>query len=316
MAAPRAGLYDLDDIAARLRQRAEEWIPEHFPHGRRDDGDWRLANIKGDPPRKNGSCVITMSGMHAGDWIDFDCGEGGGPIDALARATGLSGRELFAYAAKLVGVSPNGGGVTPGNMSTRLQSPRKDAGREIDLIVAAAMPIAGTVAEYYLKSRSLADPAASDLVFHAGLAHRESRTSHPAMVAIVRNQSGKRIAIHRTWLSAGGNGKANVEKPRMMLGPVTGGAVRLAEIGSDKVLGVAEGIETALSVMAACPNLPVWATLSAAGLERVVLPPEVRSVVILADHDASGTGLRAAEALAACCRRARRPHRHAPERGR
>jgi hypothetical protein len=41
MATPRAGLYDLDDIAAHLRQRAEEWIPEHFPYGRRDGGDWR-----------------------------------------------------------------------------------------------------------------------------------------------------------------------------------------------------------------------------------------------------------------------------------
>jgi putative DNA primase/helicase len=141
----RAGLYDLDDIAARLRQRAEEWVPEHFLHGRRDGGDWRLANIKGDPPRKNGSCVITLKGVHAGDWIDFDGGEAGGPIDALARATGLSGRALYAYAAKLVGVSPNGGGVTPGNMSTRLQSPRKDAGREIDLIVAAAMHGSGAL---------------------------------------------------------------------------------------------------------------------------------------------------------------------------
>jgi hypothetical protein len=35
MATPQAGLYDLDDIAAHLRQRAEEWIPEHFPYGRR-----------------------------------------------------------------------------------------------------------------------------------------------------------------------------------------------------------------------------------------------------------------------------------------
>jgi putative DNA primase/helicase len=101
-----AGVYDLDEVAARLRERAEEWIPEHFPHGRRDGGDWRLANIKGDPPRKNGSCVITLKGEHAGDWIDFDGNAGGGPIDTLARATGLSGRALYAYAAKLVGVSP------------------------------------------------------------------------------------------------------------------------------------------------------------------------------------------------------------------
>ena len=298
MATPRAGLYDLDDIAARLRQRAEEWIPEHFPRGRRDGSDWRLANIKGDTPRKNGSCVITLKGVHAGDWIDFDGGEGGGPIDALARATGLSGRELFAYAAKLAGLTLSDPG-SRAKPSAKARSSAKDASWEIDAILSPTVPIAGTLAEYYLKSRGLTASASSGLLFHAGLAHRESRTSHPSMVAIVRNQSGELIAIHRTWLSADGNGKANVEKPRMMLGPVAGGAVRLAEIGSDNVLGVAEGIETALSVMAACPNLPVWATLSAAGLERVVLPPEVQSVVILADHDASGTGLRAAEALAA-----------------
>jgi putative DNA primase/helicase len=295
----RAGLYDLDDIAARLRERAEDWIPEHFPRGRRDGGDWRLANIKGGPPRKNGSCVITLKGPHAGDWIDFDGGDGGGPIDALARATGLNGRALYAYAAKIIGLTLDDTGTTPRNMSVGRRSPRKNAGHEIDAIVAAAMPIAGTVAEQYLRSRGLSDLAVSDLLFHADLAHRESRTSHPAMVATVRNQTGERIAIHRTWLGAGGNGKANIEKPRMMLGPVAGGAVRLAEVGSDNVLGVAEGIETALSVMAACPHLPVWATLSAVGLERVVLPPEVQSVVILADHDASGVGLRAAEALAA-----------------
>ncbi|MGH3427156.1 MAG: DUF7146 domain-containing protein [Mycobacteriales bacterium] len=151
--------------------------------------------------------------MHSDDWIDFDGGEGGGPFDALARATGLCGRTLYAYAAKLGGVSLSGGGVTPSKISTRRQSPRKDAGREIDAIVAAAISIAGTVAELHLKSRSIADPAASDLQFHADLIHWESRTSHPAMVAIVPSQRGERIAIHRTWLSAGGGGKAKVEYP-------------------------------------------------------------------------------------------------------
>jgi hypothetical protein len=293
----RVGRYDLDDIAARLRESAEEWVPDHFPRGRRDGNEWRLANINGDPPRKNGSCVITLTGDHAGDWIDFDGGEGGGPIDTLARATGRAGRDLYEYAAKLVGAAP-ANTLSRRRPSAKARPPRRDMNGEIDAIVVATMPIAGTVAEQYLKSRGLADPAAPDLLFHSNLAHRESRTSHPAMVAVVRNQDGDRIAIHRTWLSGDGTGKANLPKPRMMLGPVAGGAVRLAEIGADNVLGVTEGIETALAVIAACPNLPVWATLSATGLESVVLPPDVQSVVILADHDASGVGLRAAEALA------------------
>jgi putative DNA primase/helicase len=50
--------------------------------------------------------------------------------------------------------------------------------------------------------------------------------------------------------------------------------------------------------MTACPELPVWATLSTSGLEQVELPPAARRVLILADNDASGAGLRAAEAAA------------------
>jgi hypothetical protein len=50
--------------------------------------------------------------------------------------------------------------------------------------------------------------------------------------------------------------------------------------------------------MTACPGLPVWATLSTSGLQQAQLPPEARRIVILADHDASGAGMRAAEAAA------------------
>ncbi|NQW52232.1 MAG: toprim domain-containing protein, partial [Rhodospirillales bacterium] len=53
-----------------------------------------------------------------------------------------------------------------------------------------------------------------------------------------------------------------------------------------------------LAAMTSCPGLPVWATLSATNLEQVKLPPEAHRIVILADHDASGAGTRAAETAA------------------
>jgi putative DNA primase/helicase len=59
----------------------------------------------------------------------------------------------------------------------------------------------------------------------------------------------------------------------MMLGSVAGGAVRLGEIGASGVVGLGEGIGTCLSVMQACPELPVWAALSSGNLEQVMLPP-------------------------------------------
>ena len=115
----------------------------------------------------------------------------------------------------------------------------------------------------------------------------------------MRNAAGEQIAIHRTYLAPDGSGKADVPKPRMMLGSVAGGAVRLGEVGEHGVVGLAEGIETALSVMQACPALPVWAALSSGNLEQVVLPPEITRVVLLADHDGEGVGLKVAERAAA-----------------
>ena len=71
----------------------------------------------------------------------------------------------------------------------------------------------------------------------------------------------------------------------MMIGRCGGGAVRLAPTGPELVLS--EGLETGLSVQKAT-GLPIWATLSTSGLCSVILPPEVRTVIITADGDEPG----------------------------
>ena len=292
--------YDLDVIVARLRDTAGDWVPRHFPNGRRVGDEWRLANIRGDRPRKQGSCVITLKGEHAGDWIDFDGGQGGGPLSTLEEATGLSGRDLFAHAAEIVGWSPG----APSRQEPA-RSPKRERGpaREIAFILSHAQPITDTPASTFLRGRGIDIPETADLKFHSDLTHWETKTGLPALVAIVRDHAGEAVAVHRTYLAVDDDDpvkvdKAPVSKPRMMLGKVAGGAVRLAGIGDDGVLGLCEGIETGLAMMTAIPGLAVWATLSATNLEQVHLPPEARRIVILADHDASGAGARAAETAA------------------
>jgi hypothetical protein len=73
-------------------------------------------------------------------------------------------------------------------------------------------------------------------------------------------------------------------RPKMALGPVSRGAVCLAQAGS--VLGIAEGVETGLSAMELF-RLPVWCALGS-NLARVVMPKVVRNVVIFADHGRVG----------------------------
>jgi putative DNA primase/helicase len=301
--------YDLDAIVQRLRETAEEWVPRHFPNGRRMGDEWRLANIRGDAPRKNGSCVIALKGERAGDWYDHDGGAGGGPLSTLEQKTGLSGRDLFAHAAEEAGCSP---GAPQRREPARVPKSERDPAREIAFILSHAQPIKDTPAVDFLKGRGLDIPDTADLLFHSDLTHWETKSGFPALIGVVRDHAGATTAIHRTYLQTDDQQsntvtKAAVSKPRMMLGRVGGGAVRLAEIGADGWLGLCEGIETGLAVMTACPNLAVWATLSATNIEQVHLPPEASRIVILADHDASGAGTRAAETAA---RRLRAEGRH------
>ena len=289
--------YDLDVVVARLRETAEVWVPRLFPRGRRSGDEWRLANIRGDAPRNTGSCVITLRGAHAGDWIDFDGNQGGGPISAIEEATGLDGRALIAEAAEIAGIAPGAPERRPPPTPPPL---KRDPALEITHILTGAETITGSPVARYLTGRGLTVPEAADLLFHPDLTHWETKTGYPAMLGQVRDREGAVIGLHRSYLATDEVAvtKAPLDKAKKMLGRVAGGAVRLADLGDGDRLALSEGIETGLAVMTACPDLPVWATLSTSGLEQVDLPPGVRRVLILADNDTSGAGLRAAEAAA------------------
>ena len=148
-----------------------------------------------------------------------------------------------------------------------------------------ARPSAGTLIELYLGSRGLHVPPTPTLRFHAALKH-PTGDSWPAMIALVtRGNDNTPLAIHRTFLSHSGTGKAPVDPQKMLLGPCRGGVVRLAEPGN--LLMVGEGIETCLAAMQAI-GYPAWAALSTSGLRTLDLPKTVSDVIVLADGDDSG----------------------------
>jgi putative DNA primase/helicase len=127
---------------------------------------------------------------------------------------------------------------------------------------------------------------------HSHLVYRHEDgqcTYHPAMVACVDNAQGESVSLHRTYLTRDGR-KADVPTvkklmPSVVPGATRGGAIRLYP--ASETLAIAEGIETALAVRLAT-GLPVWSTICADGMARLVVPPKVRLVVICADHDPAG----------------------------
>ena len=152
---------------------------------------------------------------------------------------------------------------------------------------------AGTLADAYLIGRALPGlAAASTLRFRGDCPHPEGGRL-PALVALVTDAAGQPLAVHRTYLRADGRGKASVEPQKATLGPVWGGAIRLDPVAPELVIG--EGIETSASA-GRLLGLPAWAAISAGNLARgLVLPPEVRRVVIASDADEPGeTAARAA----------------------
>jgi hypothetical protein len=139
----------------------------------------------------------------------------------------------------------------------------------------AASPARGTVVAEYLERRGIAlQPPAS----------LRCRVDSPAMIAAVQRPDGKVVAIQSLRLTNDGE-KAVLSAPRITTGALGAGAVRLGP--ADEVLGLAEGVESALSAMQ-LTGVTVWASLGSARLHRVELPPEVKEVHIFVDNDEPG----------------------------
>lgn len=154
--------------------------------------------------------------------------------------------------------------------------------------------VPGDPVTLYIKRRLLAPlwPVPLALRFHPALPYCHEGDlfgCFPAMVAAITNPAGELLALHRTWLSRDGQ-KANVPGPVKKVtqasGPLIGGCVRLeAPIGG--VIGVAEGVETALAASMAS-GVPTVAAYSAGALAGWIWPAGVQSLVIFADADKAG----------------------------
>ncbi len=146
------------------------------------------------------------------------------------------------------------------------------------------------------------------LRFHPACWCAEAGGPLPALVAAITGPDGAHAATHRTWLAQrpdGSWGEAPLRDPKKTLGSYVGGAIRLwrgasgrplAEAPDGEHVALAEGIETALSVAVAVPELRVLCAVSLANMGSVALPTGVRTVTLCADNDDGNAA--AARALA------------------
>jgi putative DNA primase/helicase len=119
----------------------------------------------------------------------------------------------------------------------------------------------------------------------------------PAMIALVVGPDGKGASLHRTYLARDGSGKANMETPRLLMPGTLPEGVCIRLCGIAPVIGLAEGIETAMAASLLF-RVPVWATINANLMAKWIPPEGVEDVAIFADNDANFHGQYAAYSLA------------------
>jgi hypothetical protein len=172
----------------------------------------------------------------------------------------------------------------------------------------AAEPIKGTLAQGYLRNRGLTVDAMPTLRFLPRSAHAYMRgVQFDAMIAAVQASDRQIIAAQLTWLDPHGTGKAKIATPRVTIGALRDGAVRLGAAGAE--LGIAEGVETALAAML-LTGIPCWCCLGAARMANVAIPDDVKRLRVFADADQTGQD---AGASAAQEHQSRRVFIHTPK---
>ncbi|MFA6267114.1 MAG: toprim domain-containing protein [Pseudolabrys sp.] len=225
--------------------------------------------------------------QRSGGFVCNQCGSGSG-FDLLKLWRGWDFR-LAAYEVDRVVGSVQPDVVNRG----RTAEQKRDAAMRLWHSASRLTP--NDPAGRYLWSRCRASECPSALRFARSL-HCTEEGDLPAMLAMLTAPDGTPCQVHRTYLTEMGD-KAPIESPRQMMpGPVAKGAhVRLTEPSS--TLGLAEGIETAISATA-ISGIPCWAALSAEMLRHWQPPEGTKHVVVFADNDENYTGQEAAYALA------------------
>lgn len=276
---PLVAMPDAHAISLLLAERAPELCRVLLPAGRQVSGHWHVGSVDGEP---GNSLEVELTGTKAGLWLDRASDDKGDALDLVRAVLGLEMAEAIRWSRRWLGIPVV---CRPAEPDGRRWSPRADT------IWQSTGPLTDSIGAAYLAGRGCALPDSDDVRFHAGLNHWPTMTTWPALVSRVTDAvTCKPMTLHFTFIAHDGSAKAPVDKPRLLLPKhiKAGGVVRLvddAEVTTG--LGIAEGIETGLSIMATGWR-PVWAAIDAGNLARFPTLDGIETLTVFADHDPAG----------------------------
>lgn len=334
--------HEIIDLVDDLALHAEAVCRHYLSNGRRQGNHWLVGDIANTPGRSlyvrlkaNGHS--TGGRGAAGKWTDAAEATHGDLLDVIRETCGLTTfPDVVAEARRFLGLPDHGrrrGKAQVTNYRRTIPTsardiPLPDALSERSAMAEAARrlfatshPIAGTLAETYLRRRGITHLADIEAFrFHPRCFYRvqeaerhdrqpdpddrcdsDARPHHPmrscpALIAAVTDDAGMITGVQRTYLDQQALtsraplddrlGKALVLSPRRALGDLLGHGVRFGR--ADEVMAAGEGIETMLSLRMGLPGMSMIAALSAAHLAAILLPPTLCRLYIAEDDDPAG----------------------------
>lgn len=226
-----------------------------------------------------------------GNYICGQCGAGDG-ISLIQKVTGKQFIEIIKEISELIGVI---------EMDETKEQPKIDPGPALNKLWNVSSKLTGSdpVSKYLHTRKILLTP--DNVRFCSKCYESDTKKEYPAMIARVHNKDGKPVCLHRTYLN--GTGKADIESPKKLMTstePLPGSAIRLFQPGGQfesGVIGVAEGIETAISA-AQLNGIATWAVISTSIMAGFEPPENIKRIIIFGDNDANYSGQKAAYTLA------------------
>ena len=289
-------------IKHTLAARTEALCAELLPNGRKSGNYWRTGSIQDD---KGWSLYVGLQGPFAGEWRDGATEERGDILSLIRIRLGLSFPATIKWSRNYLGISPSSTphrrpssrrGATPRPKRTPSGSEPGPNTVEARLLFLRSRPLGDTHAAAYLRSRALTPPPdPSHLRYHPHTyLSKQHPVRFPALIAAITDAQGRFQAIQRTYLDPDKPTKARLRSPRLSLGPMCHGAIRIGR-PDDPLIAVGEGLETMLSLRTVLPNLTVAACTSRVILGGWLPSRHHRWVLIAADN--GEPGIVAAKAL-------------------
>jgi putative DNA primase/helicase len=266
----------------------------------RDDVINLVSYLTGSPPNnslskkgearfgRNGGIAVTTMGKDKGRITAFDGdSKGRSPINFIQYYLNLEFREAIKWAKNWLGMDDDYR-PDPKAEKSRRQTGDKDRAQaenaenqerqrkisHAETIVNAAIPVAGTSGEAYLRGRAITTSLPKCILYSP---------SPSALAVVATTATGTVQAVQRVFLD--GNRKANIDVQKRTNGPLKNAALRLP--GNGHRLYISEGPETALSVWQAT-DAPTWAVLGQ-NFRNHDIPNGITEIVIAADNDAEGS---------------------------